>query len=213
MRYGFDLVLVLVLLTNFRLLGTSRLAVCIRTVAAQGVLLSLLPLLAQERIGWQAAAVALATAVVKGGVIPRLLFKALREVNIRRDIEPYVGLVTSLILCALGTAGAIAFTRNLPLAAPHAGSLVVPASLATLLSGFLVLTTRRKAITQVVGYLVLENGVFIFGLLLLDAMPFMVEVGALLDIFVGVFVMGIVVNHIRNEFSSLDTEQLSALRG
>jgi hydrogenase-4 component E len=65
----------------------------------------------------------------------------------------------------------------------------------------------------VVGYLVLENGVFIFGMLLLHAMPFMVEVGVLLDVFAGAFIMGIVVDHIRNEFSSVDTEQLSALKG
>ena len=62
------------------------------------------------------------------------------------------------------------------------------------------------------GYLVLENGIFIFGLLLLEAMPFLVEVGVLLDLFVGVFVMGIIINHINREFSSVSTEQLSALK-
>ena len=88
----------------------------------------------------------------------------------------------------------------------------MPASLATVLTGFLVLTTRRKAITQVVGYLVLENGIFIFGLLLVEAMPFLVEIGVLLDLFVGVFVMGIIIDHINREFSSLDTEHLTSLR-
>ena len=81
----------------------------------------------------------------------------------------------------------------------------MPASLATVLTGFLLLTTRRKAITQVVGYLVLENGIFLFGLLLLEAMPFLVEVGVLLDLFVGVFVMGIIIHHINREFASIGT--------
>ena len=81
-----------------------------------------------------------------------------------------------------------------------------------LLSGFLILTTRRKAITQVVGYLILENGIFIMGLTLLEAMPFLVEIGVLLDLFVGIFVMGIIINHINREFSSLDVARLSALR-
>jgi len=88
----------------------------------------------------------------------------------------------------------------------------VPASFATVLTGFLVLTTRRKAITQVVGYLTLENGVFVFGLLLVEAIPFLVEFGVLLDLLVAVFVMGIIMNHIQREFSSLSTEHLTSLR-
>jgi hydrogenase-4 component E len=80
------------------------------------------------------------------------------------------------------------------------------------MTGFLVLTTRRKAISQVIGYLVMENGIFIFGLLLAEAMPIMVEAGALLDLLVGTFVMGIVINQISREFSSLDTSLLTSLK-
>ena len=79
--------------------------------------------------------------------------------------------------------------------------------------GLLVLATRAKAMTQVVGYLVLENGIFIFGLLLVERMPFLVEVGVLLDLFVGVFVMGIIINHINREFDSLDPHRLTELQG
>ncbi len=91
----------------------------------------------------------------------------------------------------------------------HAGALLVPASFATVLTGFILLTTRFKAITQVIGYLVLENGIFIFGMLLVEAMPFLVEMGVLLDLFVGIFVICIIVNHINQEFASLDTRRLS----
>ncbi|HTW95432.1 MAG TPA: hypothetical protein VMD30_11590, partial [Tepidisphaeraceae bacterium] len=79
-------------------------------------------------------------------------------------------------------------------------------------TGFLLLTTRVKALTQTIGYLVLENGVFIFGLLLLEAVPFLVEIGVLLDLFVGVFVISIIIHHINREFASLDTRRLSALK-
>ena len=89
---------------------------------------------------------------------------------------------------------------------------MVPASLATVLSGFLLLTTRKKAITQVVGYLILENGIYIMGLTLIDALPFLVEVGVLLDLFVAIFVMGIILNHISREFASQDTTNLSTLK-
>ena len=207
-----DHFLVLVILMNFVVLGTSWMRFCIRAVTVQGVLLSLLPLLVHRAAGWHAIAIAIGAAALKGVLIPSLLFKAMRDVHIRHEIEPYVGFIPSLFMCALGTGLAILFAGSLPLAPEHAGTLLVPASLATILSGFLVLTTRRKAISQVVGYLMLENGIFIFGLLLIEAMPFMVEVGVLLDLFVGIFVMGIVMNHIRQEFSSLDTERLAELR-
>jgi hydrogenase-4 component E len=75
-----------------------------------------------------------------------------------------------------------------------------------------VLTTRSKAITQVVGYLILENGIFVFGLSQVERVPFLVEAGVLLDIFVGVFIMGIVVFHINREFDSLDSARLTELR-
>ncbi len=184
----------------------------IRAAAAQGVILAVLPLLVHRGFGWRVAAIAAATMALKGLLIPR----APREGDAGRphqaEVEPYVGFVPSLFLCAVGTGLAILFAGNLPLAPEHAGTLLVPASLATLLSGFLVLTTRRKAISQVVGYLILENGIFIFGQLLIEAMPFLVEVGVLLDLFVGIFIMGIVINHIRQEFSSLDTDLLSELK-
>jgi hydrogenase-4 component E len=106
----------------------------------------------------------------------------------------------------------LVFSRTLPLMEQHASSMIVPASLATVLTGFLILTTRRKAITQVVGYLVLENGIFIMGLVLVEAMPFLVEIGVLLDLFVAIFVMGIIINHINREFSSLDTARLQSLK-
>jgi hydrogenase-4 component E len=81
-----------------------------------------------------------------------------------------------------------------------------------MLTGFLLLTTRYKAITQVIGYLILENGIYIFGVLLLTAVPFLVEMGILLDLYVGIFVVSIILNHITKAFSSLDTRRLTALK-
>ena len=75
-----------------------------------------------------------------------------------------------------------------------------------------LITTRRKAISQVLGFLLLENGIFVFGLLLVEAMPFLVEVGVLLDLFVGIFVLSIIIHHIHREFASLDTRRLSLLK-
>jgi hydrogenase-4 component E len=138
--------------------------------------------------------------------------RAIREVRIRREVEPLIGYVPTLLLGALITAGTFIFADFLPLLAQHHDGLFIPTALATFFSGFLLLMTRRKAITQVLGYLMLENGIFIFGILLSDAMPLMVEAGVLLDLLVGVFVMGIVMNQINREFSTINTERLSALK-
>jgi len=205
-----DSILIVLLLTNFFILGTANLRASIRAVALQGVLLSLLPLQVESHATFRLLLLVGVTALVKGALIPALLLKAIRDVHIRHEVEPYLGAVPSLVLCAIGTAMALLFSGDLPLAAADRGSMVVPASLATILAGFLVLTTRRKAISQVTGYLVLENGVYVFGLLLYQAM--VVEVGVLLDLLAGIFVMGIVLNHIQREFSSFDTERLSRLR-
>ena len=147
-----ELLLLLVVLTNFAVLGTSRLRTCIHAVAAQGVLLG-------------ASALALAFAI----------------------------------------------SARLPAGDPRE-PLLVPVALATVMIGLIVLTTRRKALTQVVGYLMLENGIYLFGLTQTESVPFLLEVGVLLDVFVAVFIMGIVVFHINREFDSLDSARLTELR-
>jgi hydrogenase-4 component E len=204
--------LVVVLLLNLFLLGTSRLTAVINASAAQGVILGALTLCVHEGFGTWMVLITIVTILVKGVLIPGMLLRAIRDAAIRREIEPFIGFLPCLLLGALGTGASLIFARTLPLAKEHVASLLVPSAMATVWTGFLVLTTRRKAITQVVGYLVLENGIYIMGLTLLHAMPFMVEMGVLLDLFVGIFVMGIILNHIRREFSSLDTARLSALK-
>ena len=206
-----DQLLVLVLLINFISLGTSRLIFSIRAVAVQGVILGILPGL-MHPFSWHLVAITVVIIAVKGFVIPLLLSRAVRSAEIRREFEPFLGYVPTLLLGAIFTALSFGFAGKLPMLPEHQSFMFVPASIATLMTGFLVLTTRRKAISQVIGYLVMENGIFIFGLLLAEAMPIMVEAGALLDLLVGTFVMGIVINQISREFSSLDTSLLTSLK-
>lgn len=206
-----DQFLVLVLLINFISLGTSRLIFSIRAVAVQGVILGILPGL-MHPFSWHLVAITIVIIAVKGFVIPLLLSRAVRSAEIRREFEPFLGYVPTLLLGAIFTALSFGFADKLPMLPEHQNFMFVPASIATLMTGFLVLTTRRKAISQVIGYLIMENGIFIFGLLLAEAMPIMVEAGALLDLLVGTFVMGIVINQISREFSSLDTSLLTSLK-
>jgi hydrogenase-4 component E len=154
---------------------------------------------------------ALFVLLAKGVFIPLLLISALKSVEMG-DVPPFFGYSGNIFAGAVVTALAFAFASHLPLAPAHQGLLIVPAALATSLCGFIALTSRRQAINQVIGYLLLENGIFIFGLLLTKSMPMMVEAGALLDLIAGIFVMGIIINKINREFSSIDTSRMTALR-
>lgn len=204
-------ILLFVLLLNMHVLGTSRLGTCIKMVALQGALLSLLPVL-MNGFSTHALILTIGAFLLKGLLIPWLLFRAIRQVKIRREIEPRIGYIATLILGALATTGAFLFSNLLPLLPEHQDSLIIPAAIATLSTGSLLLITRSKAISQVLGYLMFENGIFIFGMLLVEAMPLMIETGVLLDMLVAIFVMGIVVNQINREFSSINTEHLALLR-
>lgn len=200
-----------VLLLNFFVLGASRLRSVLFLVAAQGVALGLAPLWVEQ--GWRVALLAMVTITVKGVLIPRLLFFALRDVAIGPEVRPLGGFITSLLLGAAGTGMALWFARTLPLRETQVASqLVVPTSLATIFAGFLMLVTRPRTIGQTLGYLVLENGVFVFGLLLVEAVPALVEAGVLLDLFVAVFVMGIIIRHINRALDPLDVQHLATLK-
>ena len=196
---------------NLLALASSRLPSVIRTVAVQGVALGLMPLLLQSPLDWMVVLVALATVAVKGFVIPALLGRAMRAANIDREMQPFIGFVPSLLLGAGGTIAGVAGARFLPLLPEHAGTLLVPGALASLFTGFVLLVGRVKAISQVCGYLILENGIYLFGLLLIRSTPLLVESGILLDLTVGVFVIGIIVDRIQRAFDSLDTRKLTAL--
>ena len=198
---------------NLIALGSSRLPTLIRAMSLQGMVLGVMPLLMEhERLDWRIVVVALATVAGKGFLIPGLLRRAMRAANIEREIEPFIGFVPSLLLGAGGTIAAMAMARSLPLLPEHAGTLLVPGSLAAILTGFILLIGRAKAISQVCGYLILENGIYLFGLLLIHTTPLLVESGILLDVTVGVFIIGIIVDRIQRAFDSLDTRKLTTLR-
>ncbi|HEU5068831.1 MAG TPA: hydrogenase [Verrucomicrobiae bacterium] len=197
---------------NLLALGSSRLPSIIRAMSVQGMALGLLPLLLEHELDWRVVAVALVTVAVKGFVIPQLLRRAMRAANIEREVEPFIGFVPSLLLGAAGTVAAVAGARALLLLPEHAGTLLVPGALASIFTGLILLVARAKAISQVCGYLIMENGIYLFGLLLIHSTPLLVESGILLDVTVGIFVTGIIVDRIQRAFDSLDTRKLTVLR-
>jgi hydrogenase-4 component E len=205
------LLLLLVVLTDFWVLGTTRMSSVIRAAALQGAILAALPVALHPVLSLHTVGLATGTFLVKAILLPAFLHRAIREASVRREVEPVIGFTASLCVGAVAVALSFAIGQRLPL--PEAQTaLLVPVALATVIVGLIVLTTRSKALTQVVGYLILENGIYVFGLSQAERVPFLVEVGVLLDVFVGVFIMGIVVFHINREFDSLSSAHLTELK-
>jgi hydrogenase-4 component E len=208
-----DTVLVLLILTNLHLLGSSRISACIHSVAVQAMLLGIIALLAQrDDMGLRLLLLAVTSMVIKAGILPWLLRRAVREVGVLTEVEPIVGFTTSLLL-GLGLLGAaLHVAGRLPLPGNDGTSFLMAVALFTMMVGLLLIVSRRKAIMQTLGYLVMENGIYAFGLAFAVEEPLLVEVGVLLDVFVAVFVMGIAIHHISREFDHIDTDRLSALK-
>jgi hydrogenase-4 component E len=212
MNQWLNAILVCLLLTGFLLLASSRLTACIRAVAIQGVLLGLLAIGLQDgKLSIVGLLFPTVSAAVKGFLLPWLLLRAMRDVDSVREIEPFVSYNLSVMMGATALAVSLWLGQRLPLPNQPTLSLLVPTAFFTCMVGFILLVTRRKAITQVLGYLTLENGVYAFGAAVALDMPVLVELGVLLDVFVGVFVMGIAIFHISRQFDHIDTDRLVSL--
>ena len=207
-----DAILVGIILTGFVLLGSSRFGSCIRVVALQGLLLGLLTLATwRDDASFRAPILALASTGLKGIAFPWLLSRALRDAEVRREVEPLVGYGPSVLTGMLGLVAALWLASRLPLPSPPISSLVMPVALFTMLAGLFLIVSRRQALMQVLGYLVMENGIYTFGVGLVQGTPMLVELGVLLDVFVAVFVMGIAIFHISRAFDHIDTDRLRTL--
>lgn len=205
--------LVLLVLTNLLLLGSGRLGTCIRLIAGQGVLLGLLPLLRTNGpMTLRLTGIALVGLILKSLVFPWLLFRAVQVVKIKREVEPLVGHGISLLLGTVVFAFSLWLSNRLPLPNPEFSSLVVPVAFFTIFTGCLLLTIRSKAVFQVLSYLILENGIYLFGATFVEEAPLLVEIGILLDVTVGIFIMGIMMQHISQEFDSINVKNLSELK-
>ena len=205
--------MIFLVLTNLTLLGLSRMGSCIRIVAIQGVALGFLPLVLNNwnmELGLVLFSVVIIS--LKGIAFPWMLNRTLRELATQREIEPFIGYGISIIAGTIALVACMWLSTRLPFPEPLMSPLIVPVAFFTIMSGLFLIISRKKALTQVLGYLVLENGIYAFGVALVRQQPMLVELGILLDIFVAVFVMGIAMFHINREFDSIDTDQLSRLR-
>lgn len=206
-----EMILAAFLLAGIMLVASSRLLHCIRIVALQGLLLGILPLVIRNwEIGTDQIVASALNIAIKAVALPCLLLLAMRRAKVRRELEPLIGYSASLViaLALVGISFAIGSRLRLP---GEAVPLAMPVAFATMLIGLFMVVARRKAITQVIGFLVFENGISLFGIGLMLEYGLVVELGILLDVFVLVFVMGIAVFQISREFEHIDADKLNRL--
>lgn len=150
--------------------------------------------------------------VLKVMFIPRYLERLAKQVGAERESQPYVNVTSSLVIAALLVLLAYAVMRPLVLTSqlPTRGGL--PLAMGLIFVGLFILITRKKALTQIIGFLVLENGIALMAVLGTFGIPLIVELGVFLDVMMGFLVMQVFVYHIHGTFESIDVEQLNQLR-
>lgn len=203
----------LALITGIALLWRRSLDAYIKAFRWQSVVLSaMFVLVAYGGSDWQLYAMAIVFFVLKVVLIPKYLRRLERRVGAERESQPYINIATSLLFSGLLVLLAYAITRPLVAVSqlPTRGAL--PLAMGLIFVGLFVVVTRRKALTQVVGFLVLENGIALLAMLGTYGIPLIIELGVFLDVLMGFLAMQVFVYHIHGTFESIDVEQLNRLK-
>jgi len=207
-----DMLLSLVLLSVLFALVSSRIVPLIRIIAFQGIVVSIMPLLLFSAPTPGNIAFSLIMMAVRGIAIPLLLAYAVRRIGIKREIETLVGYHLSLLFGLLLIIFSIYLSGKFQLPMRQTSSFSLPTAITAFVSGLFLIMARRKAITMLIGYLMLENGIFLLGTGITGQSHSIVEFGILLDVLVGVMVMGIIMHNIQRAFDDIDTTLLRRLK-
>ncbi|MGE5577258.1 MAG: NADH-quinone oxidoreductase subunit K [Syntrophothermus sp.] len=204
----------ILLLTALLLVGSKKLVAAVRIIALQSLILALLVALVAYFTGVRHILITAAlTVVVKAVAIPYILLYVIKKIGVNRDIEPYFNFTASMLI-ATGLV-VLAYYVSPPLGDSERSLTEngLPVSIAMVLIGFFVMISRKKAVTQILGLMVMENGLFLAALATTQGMPLVVELGVFFDILVGVLIMGIFSYKINRTFHSIDTGRLNSLKG
>jgi hydrogenase-4 component E len=209
-----DLACGAMLLTAVLVLWLRELAVIVRVFALQGLALAtLVGVLAVHERSVELAVVAVGVLVLRAGLLPHLLRRALAGAGeTRRETRPLVNVPASLLAAAGLTMLAYAVSRPLVELAPSPATQAVPVGVTMVLLGFFVLVTRRLALSQVVGFLLLDNGITAVGFLTTSGTGLVVELGVSLDVLLAVLVLQVLTARMRETFGDTDLDELRELR-
>lgn len=202
------------LVTAYLMVGQRALFTAIRLYGLQSILLggvAIVMAITEHRPHLLASAAL--TIGLKGVVIPWFLMRVIDRIGIHREIEPILNVPSSLLICLGLTVVGYRVSTGLAEGAGGAAHHVIGVSLSILLMGLFLMVTRRKAVTQILALLTVENAVFLVALGATTGMPLVVELGISFDVIVAVLVLGVLVHRIVDRFESMDVSRLSKLRG
>ena len=211
-----DALLSLTLLSVLLSLNSNRLMGLVKIMAFQGIVVSLIPFFLDHLSEMTFGGIFFLQIMIftKGILIPGFMFMAVKKVKIQREIEPIVGYHASVFAGLFFILVSAFIADKLHISLPGEHVLLMITAITTLAAGLFLLMTRRKAITQVIGYLMMENGIYLIGTALAKEThtQYVVEFGVLLDLLVGIMVMGIVLHNINSAYDDVDTSLLGQLK-
>lgn len=202
------------LVMSFLLIIRSSLAGQVRMFALQSaVLAGLAAVVALFGGSWELLSVAVVVVIIKVVVIPSVLNRAIANIGLQRAVAPYLGVSVTLAICAALVV--FAFYVMAPVTAsnrlPTADG--IPLAFASVLIGFFTTVNRKRALTQILGFLMLENGIFLIALLATYGIPLIIEMGVFLDVLVAVLILEVFIYRIKENFDSIEVKVMGVLRG
>ncbi len=211
-----DVLLSLTILSVLLSLGSNRVRALIKIMVLQGIVVSLIPFFLEhhEQLSTSAIILLQITLLIKGLLIPGFMFAAVKKIKIQLEVEPIIGYNASLFAGLIFILLATFITDRLHVSLPTGNDLLLITAITTLLAGLFLIMSRHKAITQVIGYLMMENGIYLVGAALTKEahIMYVVEFGVLLDLLVGIMIMGIIVHNINSSYDDVDTALLGQLK-
>jgi hydrogenase-4 component E len=202
------------LVTAYLMVGQKSLFTTIRLYGAQSLLLATVAVvmaISDQRP--HLFVMATMTTVLKGFAIPLFLMRVVDRIGIHREIEPFLNVPASLLACLGLTVVGYRVSTGFPEGTVGVTHHVLGVGLSTLMIGLFLMVTRKKAISQVLALLTVENAIFLIALGITSGMPLVVELGIFFDVILAVLVLGILVRRIVDRFESMDVSRLSNLKG
>ena len=212
MIHTVDTILALVLLSILFSFGSSRLPGLIKVLAFQGIVVSIVPLFIGQNMTTGSVAFTLATLIIRGIVIPGCIYLAIQKVAIHREVEPIVGYHASILAGLLLMVAATVASHRFDLPSSGVSALLLPTAITLLGAGMFLLMARRNAIAMVLGYIMMENGIYLVGTTFSIRARHIVEFGILLDVLAGVMIMAVILQNIKQTFDDVDTARLRTLK-
>jgi hydrogenase-4 component E len=189
----------------------NRIITYVRILALQGfILFGVTFLQLQDIQTWNLVLILLETIVFKAIAVPMFLGYLIKRNKITRETEPYLPHFISLIIITMIVVVTVLLANSIQ--DTHLDKIFFIVSLSTLFTGLYFIASRKKIITHVMGYLMIENGVFVLSLAVGNEMPNLVNLGIMLDVFASVLILGIFLNKIGDVFKDVDVDQLSNLK-